>query len=80
MESIDGITMKHGNKGVEDTEIIDVFASTDDPVLAAKEVADEIGMSRQGAGQRLRKLVDRGELQRKRPGHRTAVYWLPDDS
>lgn len=68
-----------GGVKVPEDDIIRAFRESDDPVLAAPEVGEIVGMSRQGAGQRLRKLVEEGKLERKKPGRRTAVYWLSDD-
>ena len=63
---------------VTDDELLDVFRRSDDPALFTDEVADAVGISRQGAGRRLRDLVDRGILARKQSGHRSVVYWLPE--
>jgi predicted ArsR family transcriptional regulator len=64
---------------VPEDEILQAFKDSDDPVLGAGEVGEIVGLSRQGAGQRLRALVEEGKLERKKPGARTAVYWLPSD-
>jgi response regulator of citrate/malate metabolism len=69
------------NRGVTVTEeeILHAFEETEDPVLGAQEVGEMVGLSRQGAGKRLRSLVEEGKLKRKKPGARTAVYWLPPE-
>jgi DNA-binding Lrp family transcriptional regulator len=44
------------------------------PFTTAPELADRIGMSRQGVHQRLQNLVDEGEIEKYQPGQ-SAVYW-----
>lgn len=70
--------MPQGKKTVNDDEIIEMFRKAREPVFSASECADRWGMSEQGARNRLESLVDRGVLEKKKPGSRTAVYWLPD--
>jgi Fic family protein len=63
---------------VSDDEVLAAFENTDDPVLGAPEVGEIVGITRQGARKRRLELVEEGKLERKKPGARTAVYWLPD--
>jgi Fic family protein len=71
--------MARGGMKVPEEDIIRAFKESEDPVLGAEEVGDIVGITRQGAGRRLRELVKEGKLMRKKPGARTAVYWLPSD-
>lgn len=63
---------------VNDSEILQLFLETDDPVLFTGEVADEIGFSNQGALPRLHDLEDRGLLNSK-DGGRSIVWWITED-
>jgi response regulator of citrate/malate metabolism len=56
--------------------VISVFKNADLPVLTASEVADELDCSRPSAYNKLEKLVDRGELHKKKVGARAVVYIL----
>ncbi len=63
---------------VSDEEILDVFEGTPEPAMFANEVAEAVGYTRQGAANRLDDLVERGILNKKKSGKRSAVYWLPE--
>ncbi len=56
--------------------VMSVFGSADLPVLTATEVAEVLDCSRPSAYNKLEKLVDRGELQKKKVGARAVVYIL----
>lgn len=61
-----------------DEEVLAILRGTSEPVLSTSDVADKLGVSRQRADQRLRRLLDAGEIERKRVGPAVAWY-LPDD-
>jgi len=63
---------------VEDSEILQIFLDSEDPVLFTGEVADEIGFSNQGTLPRLHGLADR-DLLKSKDGGRTIVWWLTDE-
>lgn len=63
-----------------DTELEAVFRESDDPVLTAVEVADELGITQQAAHARLARAHERGEIKRKKTGARSVVWWLPGQS
>jgi predicted transcriptional regulator len=63
---------------VSDDEILEVFRQASDPVLTTKEVANEIGIGRRGTFDRLQNLVDSGDLQMKKVGETSAVWWSPN--
>lgn len=54
--------------------ILHVFEEADVPVLTANEVADELDCSRPAAYNKLEKLVEQGDLQKKKVGARAVVY------
>lgn len=65
------------NAEVSDEEILDVFRNASDPVLTTMEVGEEIGLRQRGTYDRLRQLVEEGNLQTKKAGQ-ASVWWLPD--
>lgn len=72
--------MSDGSPGrkprVTDEDILAVFRSVHEPVLATSEVATELPIKRRATHNRLQSLVDAGELSRKQIG-KIAIYWLP---
>jgi hypothetical protein len=60
---------------VSDSDLLDVFRSTTDPVLSTGEVADAVPIKRRGVLNRLRSLEDAGELESKQIGGRNTVWW-----
>lgn len=66
------------DESVKDSEILRVFAESDDPVLFTGEVADEIGFSNQGTLPRLKKLAEMGFLKSK-TGGKVPVWWITED-
>jgi len=68
--------MAAGRMTITDTEIIEYFATASDPVFSAGECAEAWDMTHEGARGRLNSLVDENELETKKPGSRTRVYWL----
>jgi len=60
---------------VSDYEILEIFASTEDPVLSAPEVSEEIKIGKQGTYQRLKELHERGLLGTKKVGQGRA-WWI----
>jgi predicted transcriptional regulator len=62
---------------VPDEEILAVFERSDDPVLMAKEVAEELPIGRRAVYDRLRQLKTEGILESKKTGARSSVWWYP---
>jgi hypothetical protein len=56
-----------------------VAAVRDREPAATSEVADELGVARQSADVRLRKLADAGQVSRKKIGA-AAVWWVPENA
>lgn len=60
-------------------DVLAVFREADLPVLTSKEVAEEMGIARQTAYNKLEELVEQGDLHKKKVGARAVVYIsLPD--
>jgi ribosomal protein S25 len=55
-----------------------VFDAVRGPVVTSSDVADALGCTTEAARQKLRRLVDRGELEKRKTG-RTVVYWRAVD-
>ncbi|WP_135851107.1 winged helix-turn-helix domain-containing protein [Halorussus salinus] len=62
---------------VSDDEILTIFQESEDPVLVASEVADQLPISRRGVYKRLKKLRDQGQIKSKKAGGRSMVWWYP---
>lgn len=59
--------------------VLEVLRESNDPVLTAKEVGDELGCTSEAARQRLHELEERGDIESKKVGAR-AVVWYPVES
>lgn len=51
---------------------------TDNEPLTAKEVAEELGVVRRTAYNKLSDLEERGDLRKKKVGSRAVVWWQPE--
>lgn len=60
-------------------DVLGVFTDREDPAepLTAPEVADRLGCSRRTALNRLHELADRGDVESKKVGGRSRVWWVP---
>jgi response regulator of citrate/malate metabolism len=61
-------------------DVLAVFEGADLPVLTASEVAEELDCSRPSAYNKLEKLVEQDEIQKKKVGARAAVYISMDEA
>jgi predicted ArsR family transcriptional regulator len=59
-------------------DILRVCLSSPDPAFVPAEVAAELDVTTEGARHQMTQLVDRGLLERKKPGSRTVLYWVTD--
>lgn len=57
--------------------VLEILRESDDPVLTAKEVGEELGCTSEAARQRLHELEERGDVESKQVGAR-AVVWYPN--
>lgn len=64
---------------VTDSDILDVFQNTSDPVLSTAEVADAVPIKRRGTLNRLRSLEEAGDLESKEIGGRNTVWWITNE-
>ena len=62
---------------VSNEEIIDIFKQSEDPVLTASELAEQIPITRRSTYDRLVSLEEDGILHSKKVGGRTTIWWLP---
>jgi len=65
------------NPTVSDVEILREFALCPDPFMHATELAETLGMSRQGVHNRLEGLQEQGYLDSKLTGG-TRNWWITD--
>jgi len=64
-------------KDIEDIEILAIILNAPDPVVTSNEVAEQAGISRQGAHNRLQQLEEAGLIQSVMKGAR--LWWLTDE-
>lgn len=62
---------------ISDSEILEIFRSSTDPVLTTSEVASEVDITHRGIRDRLENLEDEGLLESKKVGARGKVWWDP---
>lgn len=55
-----------------------VFDEVRGPVITSSDVSDSLGCTTEAARQKLRRLVDQGEVHRRKTG-RIVVYWRPSN-
>jgi len=60
-------------------DVLGVFDAVRGPVITSSDVADALGCTTEAARQKLTRLYDRGEVDKRKTG-RTVVYWRVDDS
>jgi len=52
--------------------------STTDPFVTARDISDEMGVSRQTAYKHLQRLHERGELEKRKVGSSAVIWWFGD--
>lgn len=62
-----------------DEDFIKIFRDSSEPVLTAREVAEILDYTKDGAYKRLEKLDEDGVLNSKRVGASAKVYWLSEE-
>lgn len=65
---------------VTDTEILEAFRNSKDPVLTATELSQKLPIERRGILSRLEKLEEEGYLESKKVGSRSTVWWYPGNT
>lgn len=61
-----------------DTEILQLFEDTDDPVLSTAEITEQLPIKRSATYKRLSALREEGRLTGKEIGGRNTVWWIPN--
>lgn len=56
--------------------VLEILRQSDDPVLTAKEIGEELGCTSEAARQRLHELEGRGDVESKQVGARAVVWYL----
>ena len=59
-------------------DLASCFAQTTQPVLTATEVAEQLGITQQGAHHKLQRAHEKGAVEKKKVGSRAVVWWVPD--
>jgi len=68
--------MSQGKQTVSDKDIIALLKQDEDPFLAATEVAEHFGHSRQWAHSRLEALHQDGPVSKKKAGSSSVIWWV----
>lgn len=63
---------------VDTDQVMKAIALHHEPVVTARDVHEELGLKPDGARERLKRLVDEGYLEVKRPGGSALVFWMTD--
>jgi Fic family protein len=63
---------------IDAISILSVVLASPDPAFTAWEIADALDVTAEGARHQMNRLVDAGYLAKKKPGHRTTIYWPTD--
>jgi len=66
------------NPEVSPQEVMKAIAMHPEPVVTASDIHEQIGLSQDGARERLKALADDGYLGVKRPGSSALVFWMTD--
>lgn len=68
--------MPQGRKTVSDSEIVALMQDSCDPAFTASEIAEEVGMTKDGVYNRLQELYEAGEIEKKKPQPTTVIWWV----
>jgi len=68
--------MVQGKRTVTDDEIVDWMRESPDPAFTTSEIAEVFDMTVEGMRNRLNDLADEGRIKVKKPGTRTAIWWI----
>lgn len=60
---------------VSDGDLLDVFRESENPVLTATMVAEEVDIGRKAVLERLQELEEEGVMERLEVGARAVVWW-----
>lgn len=65
-------------KKISDEEILQVLYETDERVMTAREIGEELGETRRTLHRRLDELHDDGMVEKKKVGGRSVVWWIDE--
>lgn len=65
---------------VSENQLLEAVHSGEKPFVTAAGLDDELPITRQAIGRRLRQLAERGVLNREQVGGRAVVYWPKNSS
>jgi len=73
-------TMTGPDASCSDTEILSAFLADSDPAYTVAEIAEKLDLNPETVRHQIKQqqLVERGLLERKKPGQRTVLYWISD--
>jgi hypothetical protein len=58
--------------------VLAVMRETDAPIVTARDVADALGCTPEGATKKLKQLREQGRVERQKVGARAVVWWRTD--
>ena len=64
---------------IEPIDILRQFVVSPEPAFVAKEIAESLDVTKEGARHQMERLVERGLLTRKKPTSRVVIYWITDE-
>lgn len=59
-------------------KVMQAIALHPEPVVTARDIHEDLDLKPDGARERLKRLVDEGYLEMKRPGGSALVFWMTD--
>lgn len=69
-----------GNKPTVSAErVVRAIALHPEPIVAPRDLNEELGLTPDGARERMKSLVEEGYLRQKKPGSSAIVFWLSDE-
>lgn len=63
-------------KAFDDEKILEILYESDDPVMTAREIAEEMDESRRTVHRRLKALRDEEKVNSKKVGGRSVIWWV----
>lgn len=63
---------------VSPKEVIQAMALHPEPVVTPKDIHEDLGLTSDGARERMNSLAEEGYLEKKKVGSSAVVYWFTD--
>jgi DNA-binding MarR family transcriptional regulator len=64
---------------IDPVDILHHFVVSPEPAFVAKEIADALDVTKEGARHQMERLVEKELLARKKPTSRVVIYWITDE-